>query len=62
MPLNSVVRGISFDGNDWDKNNIFVFENFISYPIVTEKLKGLMEKNKISNLKFIEPSTFDVCY
>ena len=44
--------GVSFDMNKWDGSDIFVFDNLPNLPIVTEKLKNILVKNKLTNIKF----------
>ncbi len=47
------VVGVSFDINTWDGSDIFLIDNFVGIPIVTQKVKDLLEKNKIKNVSFI---------
>lgn len=38
---------------DWNGEDIFLIENYTSFPVVTQKVKELFEKNKIKNAKFV---------
>lgn len=44
--------GVSFDIDKWDGADIFLIDNFEGMPIVTQKVKDLLEKNKIKNVSF----------
>ena len=46
------LYGVSFDMDKWDGSDIFVFDNLPNLPIVTEKLKNILVKNKLTNIKF----------
>ena len=58
FPLTTITHGLSFNQNDWDKSDIFTFDNMCSLPIVTENLKKVLKKAKLVNLKFIELSEY----
>lgn len=47
------VVGVSFDINTWDGSDIFLIDNFTGIPVVTQKVKDLLEKSKIKNVSFI---------
>ncbi len=46
------VNGLSVSFEEWDRSDIFHFENLRGLPIVTEKVKNILEKAKIKNIKF----------
>lgn len=46
------IVGVSFDISKWDGSDIFLIDNFKGIPIVTQKIKDLIEKNKIKNVSF----------
>jgi len=48
----SDLVGVSFDISKWDGSDIFLIDNFEGIPVVTEKIKDLLEKNKIKNVSF----------
>ena len=48
-----VANGVSFDPDCYDESNIFVFENMSNIPIVSEKVKDVLIKNKLTNLRFV---------
>ena len=62
MPCDDITHGVMFDDDNWDKSDIFAFNNISSLPIVTEELKNLLIKAKLVNLKFTELSNYDVFY
>lgn len=51
---------VSFNQNNWDKSDIFAFDNMSSFPIVTENLKKVLKKAKLVNLKFIKLSDYEL--
>ena len=60
FPLTVITHGLSFNQNEWDKSDIFAFDNMSSLPIVTENLKKVLKKAKLVNLKFIELSEYQL--
>lgn len=48
----SGMTGAGFDMSKWDKTDIFLCDNFIGIPIITQRVKDLLEKNKIKNVSF----------
>lgn len=42
-------QGLFFSEDSWDKSDMFVSE-FINHTFITEKVKTLFEKNKVSNI------------
>lgn len=48
----SKVHGLSVDIDEWDKSDIFFFKNWFGMIIITQKVKDLLEQNKITNIKF----------
>ena len=48
-----VANGVSFDPDCYDESNIFVFENMSNIPIVSEKVKDVLIKSKLTNLRFV---------
>lgn len=49
----SGVVGASFDLAKWDGSDIFLIENFRGIPVVTERVKDLLTKKRIKNVRFI---------
>lgn len=47
-------EGFSFDESKWDGSDIFVFENKDNIPIITEKLKKILAKEKLTNVEFVK--------
>ncbi len=43
---------VSFDISKCDGSDIFLIDNFEGIPVVTQKVKDLLEKNKIKNVSF----------
>ncbi len=62
LQCDDITHGVMFDDDNWDKSDIFAFNNISSLPIVTEELKNLLIKAKLVNLKFTELSNYDVFY
>lgn len=48
----SGIVGVTFDINKWDGSDIFLIDNFRGIPVVTQKVKDLLEKNKVKNVTF----------
>lgn len=48
-----VANGVSFDPDCHDESNIFVFENMSNIPIVSGKVKDVLIKSKLTNLRFV---------
>lgn len=46
------VNGLSVHLEEWDGSDIFYFKNWFGMVIVTEKVKKVLEKNKIKNIQF----------
>ncbi len=46
------IIGVSFGIDKWDGSDIFLIDNFRGIPVVTQKVKDLLEKNKIKNVSF----------
>lgn len=44
--------GVSFDIDKRDGSDIFLIDNFTGIPVVTQKVKDILEKNKIKNITF----------
>lgn len=47
-------EGFAFDISKWDGSDIFVFENKDNVPIITERLKKILAKEKLTNVEFTE--------
>jgi hypothetical protein len=47
------VIGLKISIDEWDGSDIFQFKNFKGVPIVTQKVKDILEKSKIKNVTFI---------
>ncbi|MBQ5310981.1 MAG: hypothetical protein ILP19_02935 [Oscillospiraceae bacterium] len=50
-------EGFAFDESKWDGSDIFVFENKDNIPIITEKLKKILAKEKLTNVEFVKISS-----
>lgn len=46
------VNGLSVNLKEWDKSDMFYFKNWEGPIIVTEKVKEIVEKNKLKNIRF----------
>ena len=51
-------EGFGFDESEWDGSDIFVFENKDNIPIITEKLKKILAKEKLTNVEFVKIPSF----
>ena len=51
-------EGFAFDEAKWDGSDIFVFENKDNVPIITEKLKKILAKEKLTNVEFVKIPSF----
>ena len=47
-------EGFAFDSSKWDGSDIFVFDNKDNTPIITEKLKKILAKEKLTNVEFVK--------
>lgn len=52
------VNGLSIRLDEWDKSDMFYFRNWEGVIIVTEKVKEILEKNDLKNIKFINIKDF----
>ena len=52
------VEGLSVNLDEWDGSDMFQFKNWRGVIIVTEKVKEIIEKNKLKNIKFTDISEF----
>lgn len=52
------TEGLSV-GDDWDGSDIFYFTNWRGVMIVTQKVKDLLESNKMKNVDFIRLSEYE---
>ncbi|MBU3185954.1 hypothetical protein [Clostridium estertheticum] len=55
------VEGLSVNLDEWDGSDMFQFKNWSGVIIVTEKVKEIIENNKLKSIKFTDISeiTFD---
>lgn len=60
FPLKESVCGLCFDEANYDGNSIFVFNNLVNFPIVSEEVKKQIVKAKLSNVTFTEISEFEL--
>lgn len=51
-------EGFSFDESKWDGSDIFVFDNKVNVPIISEKLKKILVKEKLTNVEFVKVPSF----
>lgn len=61
MEVKRSVHGFSVNLDEWDGSDIFQFENF-GRPVVTEKLKNLLEEAGIRNIQFQNIKDFKFKY
>lgn len=54
-------QGLYFTEDNWDKTDIFVSE-FINHIFVTEKVKTILEKNKVTNVEIINTKEYQWLY
>ena len=47
-----ISNGVSFDSASYDESDIFSFENMSNIPIVSEDVKDILIKSKLTNLNF----------
>lgn len=47
-------KGIKIDTNKWDGSDLFTIKGYPKYFFVSEKLKAIIEKEKLTNITFIE--------
>ena len=47
-------EGFSFDESKWDGSDIFTFKNKDNTPIITERLKKILAKEKLTNTEFVK--------
>ncbi|MHC1686075.1 MAG: hypothetical protein AB6733_24625 [Clostridiaceae bacterium] len=53
------VVGLKINAEDWDGSDICYFKNLRGRPVVTQKVKDILEKNKIKNVIFINIKDFE---
>ena len=54
------ITGVSFEPDDYDDSDIFVFENRTNFPIIDSKLKKEISARKLSNCKFTDIRKYTV--
>lgn len=47
------MEGLGINQDHWDGSDIFYFDNWVGTPIVTEKVKRILQVNNITNIKLI---------
>ena len=47
------LDGLGINQENWDGSDIFYFDNWVGTPIVTEKVKRILEKSNLTNIKII---------
>lgn len=52
------IVGINVNIKEWDGSDIFYFKNLFGLPIITEKVKLILLKNKIRNIKLTNIKDF----
>jgi len=58
-PFADMLRGIYPDLSTWDGSDIFMAEDKL-FLFVTEKVKGVFTKNKITNVEIIKSTEFEI--
>lgn len=48
-----VTTGVTFAESEYDGSDIFAFENLSKMPIVSEEIKDVLLKSKLTNLRFV---------
>lgn len=48
-----VTTGVTFAKSEYDGSDIFAFENLSNIPIVSEEIKDVLLKSKLTNLRFV---------
>jgi len=48
-----VTTGVTFAESEYDGSDIFAFENLSNIPIVSEEIKDVLLKSKLTNLRFV---------
>lgn len=48
-----VTEGVSFVPESYDGSDLFAFDNLSSIPIVSEEIKEVLVKSKLTNLRFV---------
>ena len=48
-----VTTGVTFAESEYDGSDIFAFNNLSNVPIVSEKIKDVLLKSKLTNLRFV---------
>lgn len=48
-----ITTGVTFKTDTYDKSDIFAFDNMSHIPIVSEEIKDVLVKNKLTNLRFV---------
>ncbi len=54
-----VTTGVSFAESEYDGSDIFAFENLSNIPIVSEKIKDVLLKSDLTNLRFVALSEWE---
>lgn len=52
--------GMKINIDEWDGSDIFYFKNLVGLPIITAKVKEILEINKIKNVTFINVKDFEL--
>lgn len=53
-----ISNGVSFNPNSYDGSDIFAFDSLSNIPIVSEEVKYVLIKSKLTNLRFVPLSDF----
>lgn len=54
-------QGLYFSEDSWDKSDMFVSE-YVNHTFITEKVKTILEKNKVTNIEIINTKEFQWLY
>lgn len=53
-----VANGVSFNQDEYDGSDLFAFENMNNIPIVSEAVKDILIKSKLTNISFVPLTDF----
>lgn len=55
------IKGIKINIDEWDGSDIFFIKNFKGIPVVTKRVKDILESNKIKNVQFTNVNDIELC-
>ena len=48
-----IATGVSFAPDAYDGSDLFAFDSLYNIPIISEKVKNVLIKSKLTNLRFV---------